>query len=82
MLLAFVNDAGLTTVERLDIDCAIRSDSAGYIVEHRDGDDGLPYTPDDDPFETQKELDEVHMVGPWTIERLVECAEYFGYGQE
>ncbi len=81
MLLRFVNDAEVATFDVLDVACAIRSDSAGYIVDHRDGDDGVPYTEDDDPFETIEELDEIHMVGPWTIERLVECADYYGYGE-
>jgi hypothetical protein len=81
MLLSFLNDAEVATFEVLDVDCAIRSDSAGYLVEHRDGEDGIAYTADDDPFGTLEEVDEVRMVGPWTLERLVECGLYFGYGE-
>lgn len=78
-LLAFVNDHENTSLERLDDDCAIRSDSAKNIIRHRDGHDKLPGTADDDPFNTVDELDDVRMVGPWTMKRLTNCAWLFGY---
>ncbi|MBW2526251.1 MAG: hypothetical protein JRI23_18870 [Deltaproteobacteria bacterium] len=77
-LLGFMND-GDTSFERLDVGCAIRSDSARNIIAHRDGADGVAGTADDDPFDTVEEIDAVYMVGPWTMERLYECAEEYGY---
>lgn len=79
-LLAFVNDQELATFEVLDDDCAIRSDSARLIIKHRDGRDQTPFTDDDDLFDSLEELDGVKMVGPWTLDRLAECAAGFGYG--
>ncbi|MBW2457577.1 MAG: hypothetical protein JRI68_23930, partial [Deltaproteobacteria bacterium] len=78
-LLAFVNDQAATTFDRLDTDCAIRSDSTENILAHRDGADGTPATTDDDLFDTIQELDDIRMVGPWTLDRLTECAEAYGY---
>lgn len=78
-LLAFVNDQEQTDLERLDVECGIRSDSARQIIRHRDGNDRAIGTEDDDLFDTVEELDGVAMVGPWTLDRLRECAEEFGY---
>lgn len=77
-LLRFVN-APETTFERLDVDCALRSDSARNIIKHRNGTDKLLGTADDDPFETVEELDGVSMVGEWTMEMLLACAQDFGF---
>jgi len=75
---AFLNDAG-TTFDLLDVDCAIRSDSARQIIKHRDGRDKTLGTADDDLFESVAELDSVPMVGGWTIDRLYECADAYGW---
>jgi len=77
-LLAFVNDPG-TTFDRLDLDCAIRRDSAHNILHHRDGRDRTAGTADDNPFDMVAELDAVSMVGEWTLERLYGCAADFGF---
>ena len=76
-LLAFMNDQESTTLERLDIDCAIRSDSARNLIAHRDGNDRTPFTADDDLFDSAAEIDDVRMVGPWTMDRLQACADRY-----
>ena len=78
-LIAFMNDQAETTVARLDFDCAIRSDSAAYLIGHRDGLDLVPGSQDDNLFDSIEEIDNVYMVGLWTINRLYACAEGFGY---
>ncbi|MBW1872602.1 MAG: hypothetical protein JRJ19_11080 [Deltaproteobacteria bacterium] len=78
-LIAFMNDQAETTVARLDADCAIRSDSAEYLIGHRDGLDLIPGSQDDNLFDNIEEIDNVYMVGLWTINRLYACAEGFGY---
>jgi hypothetical protein len=70
-LMAFLNDSAVATFDVLDVDCAIRSDSAANIVAHREGSDGS--------FDTLQEVFDVHMVGLWTVERLYHCAEMHGY---
>jgi hypothetical protein len=78
-LLAFLNDQAETTVERLDSGCAIRSDSAEYLIGHRDGFDRIPGSLDDNLYDSIEEIDNVYMVGLWTVNRLYACAEGFGY---
>jgi len=78
-LLNFLNDQTTTTEELLDVDCAIRSDSAKHLIKHRDGKDKTPFTADDDLFDSVAEVDDVPMVGSWTIEQLINCARNFGY---
>jgi hypothetical protein len=78
-LVNFMNDRAGTTFERLDVACGIRSDSARNLILHRDGPDGAPATEDDDPFDTPQEIEDVSMVGPWTMEKLTICAQTFGY---
>jgi hypothetical protein len=65
--LAFMNDEVNTTFERLDDDCRIRSDSARNLVERRAN----------APFQTVQDVDDVRMVGPWTMGRLFDCAELY-----
>lgn len=77
--LAFLNDQQNTTFEVLDVDCGLRSDSAKQIIKYRDGRDKIPGTADDNLFESLGELDEVHMVGQWTIDQVKICADSFGY---
>jgi len=78
-LVNFMNDQAGTTLERLDVACEIRSDSARNLIAHRDGADGAAGTADDDLFDTPDEIEEVTMVGPWTMEKLTVCAQGFGY---
>jgi hypothetical protein len=75
----FMNDQVNTTHSRLDIDCRIRSDSASQIIGYRDGRDGLAMSSDDNLFGNLRELDRVHGVGLWTLERLYACAFNYGY---
>lgn len=77
-LLDFLNDPW-TTFERLDVACEIRSDSARQIIKHRNGRDKEYGTHDDDPFDSVAEVDDVAMVGAWTLERLEACAVTFGF---
>ncbi len=78
-VLALVNDQQRATFEALDVDCAIRSDAARNIIEHRDGPDQNAGTTDDDRFDTVEELLGVNRVGPKTLELLTECADSWGY---
>lgn len=78
-LLDFVNDQKATTLERLDIDCALHADTARYIIAHRDGTDGVPYTDDDNLFDSIAELEDVYQVGPWNLEQIYYCAKDAGY---
>ena len=78
-VLAFVNDQQAVTEVVLDDDCGIRSDSAGNIVSHRDGHDNTAGTADDDLYDSLAELDDVSMVGDWTLQQLTACAESRGY---
>jgi len=77
--LAFVNDRHLTTYEVLDVDCGLRSDSARQIIAHRDGQDQIPGTADDNLFGSLADLDAVYRVGQWTIDQIKTCADTFGY---
>jgi hypothetical protein len=77
----FVNDPA-TSLHALDVDCEIRSDSAANIIAHREGPDSQAGTLDDNPFETVDELDQVTMVGLWTLDRLYACADAHGFLSE
>ncbi len=79
-LLAFVNDLELTDAETLDVDCSIRSDTAQLIMEHRNGNDTLAGTWDDNPIDTVAELNGIYGVGRDTLNKLFHCATDFGYG--
>jgi hypothetical protein len=78
-LLTFLNNQHDTDFARLDGDCELRSDSAHNLIEHRDGLDGTPGTADDNLFESIAEIDDVYMVGQETVDKLLVCAESFGY---
>jgi len=78
-LLAFMNDQEHTSFWLLDTECRLRSDSAYNLIRHRDGVDTLDSTDDDNLFDSIQEIDDVRMVGPWTMERLYECASMRGY---
>jgi hypothetical protein len=78
-LVNFLNSVD-TTVERLDDDCALRSDGAGNLIAHRDGADGMAGTTDDDPFHSEAEVDAVAQIGNAALDLLHACAASFGYG--
>ncbi len=77
--LLMLNDAVRTDVSRLDHACGVRLDSAANLIAHRDGADGLPATADDDRFDSFAEIESVHMVGQWTTDRIVACANRLEY---
>lgn len=79
-LLAFLNDHVLTDTETLDVECEIRSDTAQEIMNHRNGEDGVPGTWDDNAIDTLAELDSIFGVGRLTIELLSNCSKSYGYG--
>ncbi|MDF1564580.1 MAG: hypothetical protein P1V51_16160 [Deltaproteobacteria bacterium] len=76
-LLAFLNDQVETDQRRLDVDCGLRADTAENLIRHRDGLDGLVGTEDDDLYESVDEVDAVGGVGPASLEKLLQCAEWF-----
>jgi hypothetical protein len=78
-LVAFLADHEVSTQQVLDIDCALRSDSAGYIDDFRTGPDEQYGTADDQVIDSEATLDSIYFVGPATIARLYDCAEEFGY---
>lgn len=78
-LLAFLNDTDLTDTELLDVECAIRSDTAQQIMDHRNGPDGLGGTWDDNAIDTLDELIGIFGVGRQTIEQLADCADGYGF---
>ncbi len=77
-LVSFLNDKS-TSFERLDIDCALRSDAAGNLIAHRDGPDGVAGTTDDDLFHSEAEVDAISRIGVKTMWQLYSCAELFGF---
>jgi len=78
-LVAFLNDYQVSTLQVLDWDCAIRSDSAQNIDDFRKGPDGKYGKGNDGEFTDEASILAIHMVGPWTLEMLYECAADFGY---
>jgi 5-methylthioadenosine/S-adenosylhomocysteine deaminase len=72
-LLAWLNGRE-ATVETLVRGARVARRTAEAIVRHRDGPDGRWGTPDDDPFDTVAELDDVPGVGTVTLTRLREHA--------
>jgi hypothetical protein len=78
-LVEFLNDYQVSTFQVLDEDCAIRSDSAQNIDDFRAGPDGRYGNGNDGQFTDEQSVLDIHMVGPWTLEMLYECAADFGY---
>jgi hypothetical protein len=78
-LVAFLADYQVSTLQVLDFDCALRSDTAGYIEDFRTGPDEQHGTADDQVIDSEATLDSIYFVGPASITRLYECAEAFGY---
>jgi phosphatidylserine/phosphatidylglycerophosphate/cardiolipin synthase-like enzyme len=77
-VLALVNDLAVTA-EELDDDARLYRTAAYNIIEHRDGDDGVPGTADDNPFDDLDELDRVSYVGPVALNALLDYAIANGY---
>lgn len=78
-VLAFLNDRQAATLEALDVDCGLRSDSALNIVNYLNGADETAGTADDERFDSLAGIDSVPMVGDWTIAQLKVCADSFGF---
>ncbi|HSA24498.1 MAG TPA: phospholipase D-like domain-containing protein, partial [Myxococcota bacterium] len=70
-VLAWVNEP--TTSAAVLKTIGLTSRPCKNIVSHRDGQDRLPTTADDDLFDTIEELDAVPYVGPKAMQRLVEA---------
>lgn len=68
-VLEFLNDAG-TTFEMLDEAAGLDSRAAENLIAHRDGQDLVAGTADDDLFESLDEVDAISFVGPVTVEKL------------
>lgn len=74
--LAFVNQASKATlVDEVGVSTRV----ATNITTHRAGADKELGTPDDDAFDTLRELDDIPYVGPRTFERLVDYARDHGF---
>ncbi len=72
-VLALVNDLSVGFVE-LDIDASLNARTAANIIAYRNGDDELPATADDNPFDSIAELDAVSWVGPSALRDLLAYA--------
>ncbi|MEM6995152.1 MAG: phospholipase D-like domain-containing protein, partial [Myxococcota bacterium] len=77
-VLLLVNDPAVD-FEELDDDARLHKTAAANIIEHRNGEDGLVSTADDDRFDDLDELDKVSFVGPTALLRLRDYAVAQGY---
>lgn len=73
-LLEFVNHC-TTTSTVLEVGVGLTARAASDIVAHRDGEDAICGTEDDDPFDTVQELDDVPYVGTAALDALRAYAE-------
>ena len=80
-MLLFLNDES-TTVGLLDITVDLDHRVAKGIIAHRDGNDEVLGTEDDDLFESICEIDSIEWVGPKTIQRIKEYAIENGWVPE
>jgi hypothetical protein len=71
-LLDFVNHP--STGKDVLIKAGLTSVAAGYVIQHRDGPDGLPKTADDNLYDTKAELSTVPYVDASSITKLVTYA--------
>jgi len=76
--LALVNDPAVDFVE-LDDDVGLDKRAATNIIAHRDGDDALAGTSDDDLFDSIAELDAISYVGKTALALLRDYAVANGY---
>ncbi len=72
-VLRLLNDRQ-TSLQTLDIDARMNRRAATGLIAHRNGDDGVAGTRDDDRFDTIDEVDAVRYVGPTAMGRLVAYA--------
>lgn len=77
-VLLLVNDADVD-VDELDHDARLDARAARNIIAHRDGDDSISGTDDDDPIDSIPELDDIGYVGRTAFTRLVDYAVAQGY---
>jgi 5-methylthioadenosine/S-adenosylhomocysteine deaminase len=73
-LVQFLNHES-TTYDVLVTTVGISTKSATNVIAHRNGADGLLGTPDDDPFDSVNEVDEIKYVGSVTLGQLTQYAE-------
>lgn len=76
---AILDVANVATLEELDLDVPLDSRAAENIVAHRDGDDVLFGTADDNLFDDLFELDAIAYVGPTALDQLLAYAYDTGY---
>lgn len=76
-VLAVVNDPN-ATASSLKADAHVTARVATNILAHRNGADTKPNTPDDDRFDTLKELDDIAYVGPATLDAFLALAKARG----
>jgi len=60
-----------TTLKILDIDVGLTSSAAAGLVAHRNGEDGLLGTADDDLFDDMDEVDDVKYVGASALSKII-----------
>lgn len=72
-VLKFVNES-TTTVESLK-EVGINRLAGENLIKHRNGDDGVFGTGDDNIFDDLEELDSVYWVGPVTLEQIVNVVD-------
>jgi phosphatidylserine/phosphatidylglycerophosphate/cardiolipin synthase-like enzyme len=77
-VLLLVNDPEVDRDE-LDHDARLDARAARNIIEHRNGDDGIVGTDDDDAIDDIAELDDISWVGPRAFGRLIDYAVAQGY---
>ncbi len=77
-VLLLVNDAQVD-VDELDHDARLDVRAARNIIAHRDGDDGIVGTDDDDSIDSIAELDDISWVGQRAFGKLVDYAVAQGY---
>lgn len=77
-VLLLVNDAAVD-LDELDLDARLDVRAATNIIEHRNGEDGVAGTADDDTIDTIDELNEIGYVGETALGRLAEYAAAQGY---
>ena len=67
-----------TTLDALVATVGISSKAAVNLIAHRDGPDGILGTADDNPYDSEAEVDDVSQVGPVTLRALLDYAATWG----
>ncbi len=78
-ILDFLNDCA-TSFQLLDDDVPLDSDTAENLVRHRDGDDAVCGSHDDDPYDDLDEVDDVPQVGDASIMAILEYLDHGAAG--